>query len=191
MQGTKVSDVDVRIEKNETVEPVIAAREGPEVMVLQFHYRAARSNTEITVTVEEAMNLVHRIAFELCKRGGIVGVARKEQAVRDRESWDAEPHIRRAARNGYAPPSAEWKCPLCDRVGDACICEEAGGPITGLDHTDPTAPPSECLACTTGTMAGPILGVLSNGERCDNCGVYPTDAAAAVAAFALGKDGAS
>lgn len=35
-----------------------------------------------------------------------------------------------------------------------------------------------CLACSTGAMAGPIPGALSNGERCDTCKVYPSDKAA-------------
>ncbi len=33
----------------------------------------------------------------------------------------------------------------------------------------------ECSACTIGTMAGPIPGVLSNGERCDACERYASD----------------
>lgn len=188
MQGTKVSDVDVRIEKNETSDPMIAAREGDAVMVLQFLYREARSTTELTVTIEEAMNLVHRIAFELCKRGMIAGQAREDQAVRDKALHDDahEGHIAHAARNGIAPPPDVCGCPLCGGIGDGCICEEDGGAFSEVDE-----PAGECAACTTGDMAGPILGVLSNGERCDTCGVYPTDeaAASALAAFALGKDG--
>ena len=35
-----------------------------------------------------------------------------------------------------------------------------------------------CEACSTGTLAGPIPGALSNGERCDTCQLYPDDAAA-------------
>jgi ribosomal protein L37E len=33
----------------------------------------------------------------------------------------------------------------------------------------------KCKACTTGDMAGPIAGTLSNGERCDTCDVFATD----------------
>lgn len=41
----------------------------------------------------------------------------------------------------------------------------------------------ECEACMTGTMGGPIPGTLANGERCDTCERYGTDAAAKVAAI--------
>ena len=41
-----------------------------------------------------------------------------------------------------------------------------------------------CEACTTGTMAGPIPGTLSNGERCDTCDIYDSDHAAVIAAIA-------
>ena len=34
---------------------------------------------------------------------------------------------------------------------------------------------TKCEACSTGTMAGPIPGVLSNGERCDSCEVFKSD----------------
>lgn len=178
MQGTKVSDVDVRIEKNETSDLVVAAREGDEVMVLQFYYRLARSTTEITLTTEEAMNLVHRIAFELCKRRGQAGVARKEQAMKDKVS------------NRMVGQRAEITCPVCGRFGMDCICQEPGGGVAEDDDTDQ---PSECEACDTDETAGPILGVLSNGKRCDRCGIFATDEAAksAVAAFVLGKAGAA
>jgi hypothetical protein len=36
----------------------------------------------------------------------------------------------------------------------------------------------QCEACSTGTMAGPIPGTLSNGERCDACERYENDEAA-------------
>jgi len=32
-----------------------------------------------------------------------------------------------------------------------------------------------CEACSTGTMRGPIPGILSNGERCDTCERYASD----------------
>jgi hypothetical protein len=34
---------------------------------------------------------------------------------------------------------------------------------------------TKCEACSTGTMAGPIPGVLSNGERCDSCELFESD----------------
>jgi len=38
-----------------------------------------------------------------------------------------------------------------------------------------------CSACTSGTLAGKIPGVLGNGERCDVCLRYASDHAAAKA----------
>jgi hypothetical protein len=32
-----------------------------------------------------------------------------------------------------------------------------------------------CPACSTGTMAGPIPGMLANGERCDTCEKFASD----------------
>lgn len=75
---------------------------------------------------------------------------------------------------GFGPcPDENRRCDVVHRHGERAL--------TDMRTVNEAPGDSTCLACTTGTLAGPIPGVLSNGEKCDTCDIYPTDAAASAA----------